>query len=932
MNVDLPITAFKAEILEAVNGNLVTIITAETGAGKSTQVPQFLLEAGHTVVVTQPRRLAARTVAERVAQEVGCKFGDIVGFRTAFERADSPNTRCLFVTDGLALVRELMGAGTHNILVIDEVHEWNLNIEVLVAWVRRTVASQDARFRVVLMSATLEAEKLATYFNGAPIILVPGRLFPVTEEKPQVKRLEEDVVRLLRQGRNVLVFQPGKREINETIDTIRKIGGEGFSAEILPLHGELESVDQRKCFAHYDRPKCVVSTNVAQTSVTIDDIDAVVDSGLERRIEVVDGVEGLYLKPISIADARQRKGRAGRCKSGIYIDWYTSIDRLEFPRAEILRTRLDQTVLRLAEAGFDMESLEFFHQPAKEEIHEAKRSLRALGCLDASGQVTHIGHRVAKLPVSVQFGRMIVEAERLGVVDDVITIAAILEQGEITARPREKYEEPAWKALIRDERMSDILAQLSVWKQAERMRPNEMLEKGVFPKAFYMAKEKRRHLADGLRGKVREFRSTGKRDDILRAVCAGMVDHLYQNTYGGWKNGDDQVRTLARESVVTEPGKWLVGLPFDIQIKTKRGSSVLRLVRMVTAVDPAWLIEIAPHLVRIEKGLYPKYDPQQKVCVSTSHIFFNDQLVREETVADPQHLEATQVYVEFLFSSFQKPQLAEVDKDDESAIIPNVQECIVGTHPETGVELKLYGTHELSFWSSVRAVWVRDVDEACALRTRLIEDLARHHESQRALKAEEERVRAEKAEQERIRLEEENKRTAEEEAARIAAEAEVKRDADAAAAGLPSDVQVWHKERGTGAGAGWVITPEGHDRPNTSWLDPNSRRFQRYGEGTKIWKQIYPGELVLRWRKAFARAPHCFEVVCRPKTLTEAQLERIRVLQAEIQQAHDIVSIEGGWGILPKEPESGRKVMKIQSRPGEAGLNSLGDALSRLGL
>jgi ATP-dependent helicase HrpA len=649
-NQSLPIAGFKSVIMDAVKGNPVTIITAETGAGKSTQVPQYLLEEGCDIVVTQPRRLAARTVAERVAYEYGCELGETVGFRTAYERADSPATRCLFVTDGLALVRELMGAGRHQILVLDEVHEWNLNLEVLVAWVRKRLA-EGANFKVVLMSATLEDEKLSNFFGGAPIISVPGRLFPVTDEKPQGRELVMDVERLLRAGRNVLVFQPGKREIGETISALENLQKtSGLNAEILPLHGELESSDQRKCFAHYARPKVVVSTNVAQTSVTIDDIDAVVDSGMERRIEVVDGVEGLYLKPISVADSSQRKGRAGRCKPGIYIDWCASSDRLEFPKAEILRSRLDQTVLRLAEAGFDMEELEFFHQPAKTEIHDAKRALHALGCLGQNGTATKIGHQVAKLPVSVQFGRMLVEADRLGVVDDVLTAAAILEQGDITMRPRDKYEEPAWRKLCMGEETSDILAQLTVWKQAERMNKGQMLDNGVFAKAYFQAKEKRRHLADALRGKVREFRSSGKRDDILRAVCAGMVDHLYQRQYGSWKNGDGQERELAKESVV-RGGDWLVGMPFDLQIKTKRGGMMtLRLVRMATKVDPTWLVEIAPQLVKIETGLSPAYDPNQDVCVSTARTNFNGQVVKEDRVQTPEHEAASQELAKWIAS------------------------------------------------------------------------------------------------------------------------------------------------------------------------------------------------------------------------------------------------------------------------------------------
>lgn len=644
MNEGLPIWSFKDQIVSAVRDHPVVIITAETGAGKSTQVPQFLLEAGYTMVVTQPRRLAARTVSERVAEEIGCEFGGTVGFRTAYERQDSGATECLFCTDGLALVRELMGAGRHQVLVIDEVHEWNLNIEVLVAWAKLQLG-RGANFKVVVMSATMEADKLSEFFGGAPVINVPGRLFPVEVKTASARDDAGEAIALLRDGRNVLVFEPGKREIGEVAELIRQ---SGVSAEIIPLHGELEPAEQAKAFQQYGRPKCVVATNVAETSVTINDIDAVVDSGMERRVEVVDGVEGLYLRPISRANATQRKGRAGRCKSGIYVDRCPAIDRPEFPVAEILRTRLDQTVLRLAEAGFDMEELEFFHQPAKSEIHEAKRALKALGCMNENGEVTSIGRQVSRLPISVQYARMIVEADRLGVVDDVVTIAAILEQGGITARPKEKYELPKWLALCAGEQESDLMAQLSVWKRADGMRANEMRENGIHVKAFFQAKEKRQHIADSLRGRVRDFRSNGRRENILRAVCAGMVDHLYQLHMYDWKNGDGQVRQLNRDSVVRTAGGWLVGLPFDLEIDTRRGKMTLRLITMATKVEPLWLVEIAPHLVRLEQGLNPSYDSQVDCCLSTCKTVFNGQAVNEIREATPEHPEASRLFAEWL--------------------------------------------------------------------------------------------------------------------------------------------------------------------------------------------------------------------------------------------------------------------------------------------
>lgn len=640
----LPIHSFREQIVEAVRNNSVVVITAETGAGKSTQVPQYLLDEGYDLVVTQPRRLAARTVAERVAEEIGEEIGGIVGYRTAVDRRDSPATRCLFCTDGLALVRELMGQNK-GVLVLDEIHEWNENMEVLVAWAKRQVEA-GADFKVVLMSATLEAEKLSTFFNEVPVISVPGRLFPVEVKKPGA-RLIDDVATLVAQNRNVLVFHPGKQEIEDTCAALKQMQ---VNAEILPLHGQLTPQEQAMCFKHYGRPKVVVSTNVAQTSVTIDDIDAVVDSGMERRIELVDGVEGLYLKPISYADSTQRKGRAGRTKEGIYIDHCGASTRPDFPVAEIMRKRLDQTVLRLAIAGFDMEAMEFFHQPDKSDIHDARRTLVGLGCMNADGSVTKIGRLVNRLPVSVQYARMLVEADRLGVVDDVLTVAAIMEQGGITVPPpsRNQPDRPDWRRMVPSESESDVMGQLAVWQMADNMSKDEMREKGISLRTYFRAKEVRKHLERAVQ-QFFQFGSTGRREDILKAVCAGMVDHLYKGSYGSYRNGEGVDRELGTASLV-RGAEWLVGKPFDLQIKTRRGEMVLKLIELASKVNPMWLTEIAPQLVEQKIGLSPRYDASKDIVVSTTQVFFNKQMVKEETVADGEHPEAAKVFATWVAS------------------------------------------------------------------------------------------------------------------------------------------------------------------------------------------------------------------------------------------------------------------------------------------
>lgn len=631
MNENLPITAFRSQILEAVENHRVVVITAETGAGKSTQVPQYLAEAGHDVIVTQPRRLAARSVAERVAEEMNTRFGGRVGYRTGYERNDSAETQVLFCTDGLQLVREITGSGKAQVLVIDEVHEWNINIETLVAWARKRLA-EEAPFKVVIMSATLEADRLAAYFaevtGECPVIKVPGRLFPVEKSEKSASSLIPKVTRMVGEGRNVLVFQPGKREIGDTIDELRKAQ---VSAEILPLHGQLDPSDQRRVFRHYDLPKVVVSTNVAQTSVTIDDIDAVVDSGLERRIELVDGVEGLYLKPTSQADCEQRAGRAGRTKEGVYILCSsTSLSsRPAFPVAEILRSRLDQVVLRLAVAGIDAAELDFFHQPDKGAITEAKRTCIALGFMTEDGQVTSLGRKAAKLPVGVKIARMVLEAAKRGCVEDVLTIAAIMETGSLRSR------DGNWRYSTK-EAESDLLAELDLWNVARGLSSRDMPDAGIFAKNYFKAKDLRSKLWSALKGLVR-IKNGGSRQDILMSVVAGMVDHLYQRGYRSrygydYSNGETTTRRINRDSVVADGAEWVVGLPFDLQVKTRRGGMItLNLIEWVTKVDPAWLVEVAPQLSGTLRRNY-RFNPTDGNVVCDLVTKFNGQEVKTEVV------------------------------------------------------------------------------------------------------------------------------------------------------------------------------------------------------------------------------------------------------------------------------------------------------------
>ena len=645
----LPIVAFKDQIMACKAPYL--IVKGETGSGKSTMVPQWFAEQGLRVLVVEPLVETVLGTSEFVADLMGCRLGTRVGYRIGGgDRCDSRDTQILFVTDGLALIRELSGHNRFDVLILDELHLWSKNQSTLEAWVWKTIQEGNSSFKqVVVLSATMDTKGLSEKRGQAPVFEVPGRQYSI-EDRPAGYSLEEDVAKLVKEGHDVLVFHPGQREIEECIDKLKKAG---VDAEFLPFHGEVERPDKNKAYRQdYSRPKVIVSTNALETGRTVPSRHghqlAVVDSGMEKRMELVDGIEVLCLKAIPKASGLQRRGRTGRTGPGIYID-HCRVERTPYSIPEILRTRLDQTVLRLATFRYDATDLPFFHELNHDLLVDAKRSLRALGAMSKDDSVTRMGHFMARLPVSVQCARMVVEAEKRGVVDEVVTIAAILSLKNRSIRDKSE----TWRK-ITQEQESDLLAELDLWNAARQSRGEEFRQIGVFSPDYFGALENRRKLSDALRQHRVDFRSTGSREDILKSCVAGMVDHLYKHVDSRvYKNGSNGVRELDNKTAVkTYPmPSWIVGVPKGIEFNhPKRGLMRKNLVTMATKVDPTWLMEIAPQLARQETGINPQFDAGQDCVVSTTRSFFNDQQVKEETVADPTHPQAPTLFASWLAS------------------------------------------------------------------------------------------------------------------------------------------------------------------------------------------------------------------------------------------------------------------------------------------
>ena len=671
----LPILRFKDQILKSVQDNPVTIITAETGAGKSTQVPIFLSELGYKVIVTQPRRLAARTLASRVAQEVKSPLGEKVGFHTSDQKVSSSKTEILFCTDGLQMIRELTSSnhksGGGTVLVLDEVHEWNINMEVLIAWVKKRIESGE-KLKVVIMSATLDGQKLSQFYGqNTASVEVPGRLYPVEKHAVPAREIISQIAKLAEQKRNILVFQTGKAEIEKTIQTLKASVGD--TVHILPLHGDLTPAEQQECFksAPKGKSKIIVSTNVAQTSVTIPDIDAVVDCGQEKSSETRDGISGLYIKEISQADCAQRAGRAGRTKPGVYVlcSDLSFDQRSQYPIPEIMRSRLDEMVLRLAEQSFDAAEMNFFHQPNNKEINSAKKSLVALGALDSDGKISSIGRRLSRLPLTVKYGRMLIEAEKYGVLDEVATIAACLEVGDI--RSKKDYE---WKRYTKETR-SDLLAILDVYNAAQNIKAHSgvskaeaLRESGIFAKDFFRAQEVRQKLLHEIRSRFNTRKeslkdSQEKRKAILISCLSGLVDHLYSSNGYGYHDDGSVTREKCRETVVIGQPEMVVALPLDLQTKNRRGQIItLNLINMVTQVDADLLRQAAPHLVsnRVRDEL--RYDPAKDVMEVTEELFFQSTKIGSTQKAVIGHPKASSTLASWMVGGYgvENAALAEV--------------------------------------------------------------------------------------------------------------------------------------------------------------------------------------------------------------------------------------------------------------------------------
>ena len=431
------------------------MVAGETGSGKTTQLPKLCLESGRSRIAhTQPRRLAARTVAARIAEEMKVPLGSEVGYAVRFRDRSSRDTQVRLMTDGLLLaeVRRDKLLKRYDTIIVDEAHERSLNIDFLLGYLARTLPRRPD-LKVIITSATIDPERFSRHFGDAPMVEVSGRTYPVEVRYRPVEdpdRDQEDAIadacdELLREGPgDVLVFLSGEREIRDTADVLRG----RLDVEVLPLYARLSASEQQRVFKPHAKRRVVLATNVAETSLTVPGIRYVVDPGAARisRYSARLKVQRLPIEPISQASADQRKGRCGRTSDGICIRLYAEEDFLERPRftdPEILRTNLASVILQMAAIGLGrVEDFPFLDPPDKRQIRDGIRLLEELGALDASGRLTKVGRRLAELPVDPRMARMVVEADKLGCAEEVIVIAAALSIQDPRERPSDQRPRP----------------------------------------------------------------------------------------------------------------------------------------------------------------------------------------------------------------------------------------------------------------------------------------------------------------------------------------------------------------------------------------------------------------------------------------------------------------------------------------------------------
>ncbi|MEV5344400.1 ATP-dependent RNA helicase HrpA [Streptomyces achromogenes] len=630
----LPVSQKKDVIADAIRDHQVVIVAGETGSGKTTQIPKICMELGRGVRGmighTQPRRIAARTVAERVAEELKTPLGEAVGWKVRFTDQVNPDaTFVKLMTDGILLAeiqtdRELRAYDT---IIIDEAHERSLNIDFLLGYLAQLLPKRPD-LKVVITSATIDPERFSRHFGDAPIIEVSGRTYPVEvryrplleeesedADRDQITAITDAVEELMAEGPgDILVFLSGEREIRDTADALEK--KKYRFTEVLPLYARLSHAEQHRVFQQHTGRRIVLATNVAETSLTVPGIKYVIDPGFARisRYSHRTKVQRLPIEPVSQASANQRKGRCGRTSDGICIRLYSEEDflaRPEFTDAEILRTNLASVILQMTAAGLgDIEKFPFIDPPDHRNIRDGVQLLQELGALDPAQKdprkrLTDTGRKLAQLPVDPRLARMVLEADKNGCVREVMVIAAALSIQDPRERPADKQAQADQQhARFKDE-TSDFLAYLNLWRYVReqqkergsssfrRMCKQEYLNflrirewQDIYTQLRTVAKQMGIHLNE----------EDAPADRVHVSLLAGLLSHIGMKDV---KDGNKNEYLGARNAkFAIFPGSALFRKQPKFVMSAELVETSRLWARVNAKIEPEWVEPLAGHLLK----------------------------------------------------------------------------------------------------------------------------------------------------------------------------------------------------------------------------------------------------------------------------------------------------------------------------------------------
>ena len=623
---DLPVSEHKDAIAEAISSNQVVIIAGETGSGKTTQIPKICLELGRGVSGlighTQPRRLAARTVANRIAEELNTSLGEQVGFKIRFSDQVSDNTYIKLMTDGILLaeIQQDRFLNQYDTIIIDEAHERSLNIDFILGYLKQLLPKRPD-LKLIITSATIDPERFSRHFNDAPIIQVSGRTYPVEVryrpfdepemDKDQTQAIIDAVNELGKEAPgDILVFLSGEREIRDTAEALNR---QNFRhTEVLPLYARLSAAEQNRIFQSHSARRIVLATNVAETSLTVPGIKYVIDPGMARisRYSFRSKVQRLPIEAISQASANQRSGRCGRVSEGICIRLYSEEDylsRSDFTDPEILRTNLASVILQMLALGLGkIDAFPFVQAPDSRNINDGFRLLEELCATEkrrGKMQLTKLGRQISRLPVDPRYARMVVEAANQNALQEVIIIAAGLSIQDPRERPQDKKQASDEKHSEYQDKDSDYLAFLKLWgafkEQQKALSANQLRKWCKTSFINYLRMREWQDIVSQLKKSIAElgFRLNSEAADYQSIHCslaAGLLSHL------GFKDKEKEYLGARNSRFLIFPGSSLAKKPPKWTMVAELVETSRLFGRVAAKIQPEWIEPLAKHLIKLQ--------------------------------------------------------------------------------------------------------------------------------------------------------------------------------------------------------------------------------------------------------------------------------------------------------------------------------------------